>query len=45
MKYLKNDIRTALTDSHLEDQLRLKTTSLVPRFASLATNKQAHKSN
>ena len=45
MKYLKNDHRTALTDSHLQDQLRLKTTNLVPRYTALSTNKQPQKNH
>ena len=42
MTEIKNRLRSQITDVHLEDQLILKSTTLEPKIASLACDKQSH---
>ena len=45
MTQIKTKLRTQLTDVHLEDQLRLRTTTLEPNIELLVKNKQYQKSH
>ena len=45
MTQIKTKLRTQLTDVHLEDQLRLRTTMLEPNIELLVKNKQYQKSH
>ena len=42
---IKNSLRTQLTDEHLEDQLRLRTTTLEPDIKMLSQKKQTQRSH
>ena len=42
MNYIKNKYRTRLTDSHLEDVMRISTTTYVPDFARMARFSKCH---
>ena len=44
MTQIKTELRTQLTDVHLEDQLRLRTIMLEPNVELLVKNKQYQKS-
>ncbi|XP_055374498.1 general transcription factor II-I repeat domain-containing protein 2B-like [Condylostylus longicornis] len=45
MTQIKYCLRSQLTNAHLEDQLRLKTTRLEPNIKLLSSNKQSQKSH
>ena len=45
MTQIKTKLRTQLTDVHLEDQLRLRTTMLEPNIKLLVKNKKYQKSH
>ena len=45
MTQIKTELRTQLTDVHLEDQLRLRTIMLEPNVELLVKNKQYQKSH
>ena len=45
MTQIKTKLRTQLSDAHLEDQLRLRTTMLEPNIELLVKNKQYQKSH
>ena len=45
MTQIKTKLRTQLTDVHLEDQLRVRTTMLEPNIELLVKNKQYQKSH
>ena len=45
MTQIKTKLRTQLTDVHLKDQLRLRTTTLEPNIKLLIKNKQYQKSH
>ena len=45
MRQIKNDLRTQITDVHLENQLKLKTSSLEPNISMLVQQKQPQKSH
>ena len=45
MTQIKTKLRTQLTDVHLKDQLRLRTTILEPNIELLVKNKQYQKSH
>ena len=45
MTHIKNSLRTQLTDEHLEDQLRLRTSMLRPDIAMLSRKKQTQRSH
>ena len=45
MRQIKNDLRTQITDVHLENRLKLKTSSLEPNISMLVQQKQPQKSH
>ena len=45
MRQIKNDLRTQITDVHLENQLKPKTSSLEPNISMLVQQKQPQKSH
>ena len=45
MAYIKNHRRALLTDTHLQDQIRLKTTHFVPNFNAMSKDTQNQKSH
>ena len=45
MTYIKNYHRTLLTDAHLQDKIRIKTTHFVPNLNALSTVMQNQKSH
>ncbi|KAG0442202.1 SCAN domain-containing protein 3 [Dictyocoela muelleri] len=42
---IKNNLRTQITNIHLEDQLRLRTSKLSPNIKKLSKDKQKQKSH
>ena len=45
MAKIKTNLRTQITDTHLEDQLRLRVTQLYPNIELLSSKKQMQKSH
>lgn len=45
MRQIKNDLRTQMTDVHLENQLKLKTSSLEPNISMLVQQKMPQRSH
>ena len=45
MNFTKNKQRSSLTDGHLEDILKISSSSIVPDYGVLAANKKCNISN